>query len=578
MHASGASGFGPAPNGLGAIVRLGLTLAGFTCAGWMAAGPVVEWTRLQPFPATAQARTLMHDGQAVVALCDGGVILHHAPAGSWQRAATPTTNDLRSGLFAMDRFIVAGDGGAILTSDDGLGWEMRNTSTGANLVAVVAAGSNILALGAGGALLRSTDGLAWSSQPTPTFQTLRAAASGAGTYVAVGDAGTVLNSSDGTDWTLRTSVTEDNLEDVVFGNGVFMARGPHGVVISTDGLEWSSAAMAPAGRFTRVRSVGSQFIAVGSAGALATSPDGSIWTRRENATTSDLVDLATDGSQVVVVGAAGTLLRSTDGAVWDSLAPVTTENLSAVAWGNDRWLVLAQALSGPILRSNDGLSWSVTLQDPNSGIFLAPLRFEGGTFCAVFREPAALCHLVLRSVDGIDWGWEPGDTYGNEIGLADFVAQSHMTVTVWVPGWSLPPWNDWIQPAISVTSWSDLGTDAEHRLFWFDDELRSIAYGQNRFITVGKRGAMFVSNTIGPAAPVLAIGVDQASRRLRLEITGPSERTMRLEFSSDLANWTCVGTYGSADWPLWFDLPSEPGGATGFYRAVMEPEQWSLDC
>ncbi len=148
-----------------------------------------------------------------------------------------------------------------------------------------------------------------------------------------------------------------------------------------------------------------------------------------------------------------------------------------------------------------------------------------------------------------------------------------MTVTVWLPGVGLPPWYDWVRPTISVTSWSNLGTDAEHRLFGFDEELRSIAYGQNRFMTVGTAGTMFISNAIGPAAPVLAIGVDQASRRLRLEITGPPGHSIRLEFSPDLANWTCVGTYASADPPLWFDLPSGPGGATGFYRAVMEPEQ-----
>ncbi len=167
---------------LGTVTRLELTLAGFAWAGSMtSAGPVVEWTRLQPFPTAAQARTLMYDGEAVVAVCDGGVILHHAPAGNWQRAATPTTNELRSGLFATDRFVAAGDGGTIATSDDGLVWQTQVTGTGANLVAVVAAGSNLFALGEGGALLRSTDGLAWSLQPTPTSQTLRAAAYGAET-------------------------------------------------------------------------------------------------------------------------------------------------------------------------------------------------------------------------------------------------------------------------------------------------------------------------------------------------------------------------------------------------------------
>lgn len=824
MHSSGASCVGAAPRGLGAIERLVLTVASFVWAGWtISAGPVVEWTRLHPFPSAAQARTLMHDGQVFVALCDGGVILHHAATGSWKRAATPTTNELRSGLFAMGRFVAAGDGGTIVTSDDGLVWESQTTGTSADLVAVADAGSSLLALGEGGALLRSTDGLAWSIQAAPTSRTLRAAAYGAGTYVAVGDAGTVLTSSDGTLWTLRANVTQDNLEDVVFGNGVFMARGskwvvvstdgvqwaaqqpqgpdadiailftlrhtlrglafghglfalcgdtvrqdlgpfnpaycktytlrillvsadgtewhnlvdvspfepdgtvlgkmafgngvfvaldprgffrsdngldwalvrglasahlrfesgrflavepvsanpttpnriftsqdgatweelardpapdpmrdlyevvfgnerfviagsgvnlvstdgrswswrfhstdidPHGIVshngvfvalspagtllASTDGLEWSAVATAPEGNFAKVRFLGQQYIAVGSGGALATSPDGSNWTRRESGTASDLVDLATDGSQVVVVGAAGTLLRSTDGAVWHSLAPVTTENLSDIAWGNNRWMVLGPRPKGPILRSNDGVSWSVELlqppgrscppppQPPAWGPY-PPLRFEGGTFCAHFRYCGMPLNLLLRSADGIDWGSEPGGSYGNEIeiGLADFVAQSHLTVTVWLPGWiqQWPRGSDWVKPSINVISWSDLGTDTDSRFFYFDQELRSIAFGRNRFITVGEAGAIYVSNTIGPAAPVLAIGVDQASRRLRLEITGLPGRQMRLEFSADLANWIQVGTYSNADSPLWFDLASEPGGASGYYRAMTEPGQ-----
>ncbi len=616
MHASGATAVGAAPNGLGTITRLILTLAGFTCAGWMtSAGPVVEWTRLQPFPATAQARTLMHDGRAVVALCDGGVILHHAPAGSWQRAATPTTNELRSGLFAMDRFIVAGDGGTIATSDDGLGWEKRNTSTGANLVAVAAAGSNLFALGEGGALPRSTDGLASVAPANADFLHTAPLPYGGRTYVAVGDAGTVFSSIDGVAVDpLRTRSGRRHPGDVVFGNGVRWPAQPHkggfdgrrpgrpnspkAPMLTMDLPQFGDSCAAGlrtralacqampgirtrcrsqpytlpllfaspmpngdatgggirpvrwAGRdgvsemtcsspsthgdlpqrerprlglaerpaFAHVRFESGRFLlelALGQSGdpkpnlhpagrrdlgrtatrssadqrdlhevrwnerlvvgprrrpcstdeagrgagdsgvstrpltctesppqrlrhvlltggdaadldgriiglAVATAPAGqqgllcsstslssrgracglARWLELDRAESERrrIPDPAIDGARGGDCGRGRHLLRLTDGAVWDSLAPVTAQNLSAIAWGNDRWLVQGQAPSGPILRSNDGLSWSATLPEPYSGSFWPPLRFEGGTFCALFQDSAMPFHHEGRSM------------------------------------------------------------------------------------------------------------------------------------------------------------------------------------
>lgn len=81
---------------------------------------------------------------------------------------------------------------------------------------------------------------------------------------------------------------------------------------------------------------------------------------------------------------------------------------------------------------------------------------------------------------------------------------------------------------------------------------------------------MFASNDVASAAPVLGVSLDPTHHRLRLELKGPLDRRVRLESSPDLANWTYVGTYGSADPPPWFDLPAGPGGANGFYRAAFE--------
>jgi len=63
------------------MTRLSSALIGLAGAGFLTlAGPAIEWTRLQPFPTTAQAKTLICDGQAVVAAGPGLLALGESGA------------------------------------------------------------------------------------------------------------------------------------------------------------------------------------------------------------------------------------------------------------------------------------------------------------------------------------------------------------------------------------------------------------------------------------------------------------------------------------------------------------------
>ena len=371
------------------ISWLGLVLASLTVVGHSVfGGPVTEWTRLQPFPTPAQARVLLHDGQSVVALCQGGATLRYASDGTWRQGMTPTTNELRSGVFMFDRYLAVGDAGTISVSDDGLLWEPQPSGTSANLLSVVSAGPGLLAMGEGGTLLRSASGSDWELLETPTEQTLRAAAYGDGLYVVVGDAGTVLTSADGTEWTLAESQTTNNLREVVFGNGVFIARGSQWVVVSLDGIEWE--AQQPQGPDLD-------------------NPDVTIWRTLEGlAFGNGTFALSGYGTLLPKVqGASPYPLRSlqisSDGLQWFDLQDAVIPDsdpvgaLGKVVFGNGVFVSRDQR---GVFRSDNGSDWNQVM-----GPAFEDFRFESGLFLAVGPISAnpAVPNQMFISQDGSSW-------------------------------------------------------------------------------------------------------------------------------------------------------------------------------
>jgi hypothetical protein len=389
-------------------------------------------------------------------------------------------------------------------------------------------------------------------------------------FVIAGDRVNLV-SPDGLSWNWQFHEAGMEPHGIVSGNEVFVAVSPAGTLLtSTDGLEWEALTMTPPATFVRTRFLGDQFIAVGLAGAIASSPDGWNWVRRESGVIADLVDLATDGSRVVVVGDNGTALRSDDGAVWWPTSTTTTLNLLAVAWGNGRWLALAgnPVATDKVMWSTDGVGWSTETLNDEEAYLTTPLRFEGGQFRAIRRKGPPL-DTVVGSDDGLHWNWAPGQKYAPYCGqeLLDYIAHSDMTVAVSRRGYDYE--HDWQEATIWVTAWPSPELEAEESRFKFELNLRSIAFGRGRFMVVGDGGVILASN---PIDPVLALEVDPSARRLRLTLAGAAGQILRLEFSTDLAEWSDLGTYTAADSPLWFDLPSGSDSQSGFYRAVVEPE------
>lgn len=312
-------------------------------------------------------------------------------------------------IYAGGRYLAVGDYGTA-TSPDGITWTDSATLPGIfNTVAYV--NNQYWAVGHDGSwapiVFNSSDGLNWTIVQNAHALTALARAPSDGRIVAVGTSHIARTSTDnGASWSLAplgTIVSNYPFLDLVWSdsaNGfighVQVAANQHAykstdganwtslgtmnclggiaasptllvnvgtslagacMATSTDGATWTSvtppSSLYPKGVFW----TGSQFVAVGSGGLIATSPDGTNWTVRASGVSSTLYNGAANGSTLVVVGSSGTLLSSSDnGITWTPRSSGTTSTLRRARLASSDFYVTGAA--GTLLRSSNGISWT----------------------------------------------------------------------------------------------------------------------------------------------------------------------------------------------------------------------------
>ncbi len=167
----------------------------------------------------------------------------------------------------------------------------------------------------------------------------------------------------------------------------------------------------PAGLTTGLNDVvwnGSLFVAVGDLGKIVSSPDGITWTAHTSGSTQRLKGVYWDGSRFLAVGDGATILSSADGIDWSSLH--TGEDdvwLKDVSYSGNRYVAVGSlypANTAYMLTSLDGLTWTENLTLPQNGRFLSDVAWSGQLFVAsamaeAFPNEAA----VMVSQDGLTW-------------------------------------------------------------------------------------------------------------------------------------------------------------------------------
>lgn len=103
-----------------------------------------------------------------------------------------------------------------------------------------------------------------------------------------------------------------------------------------------------------------QWVAVGAAGALATSTSTTLasWTSRTSGFGTSSIDgvASNGGSLYCIVGDAGKIATSPDGITWTLRTSGTAANLRCVAYANGYWVV--GDVAGGIRTSPDGITWT----------------------------------------------------------------------------------------------------------------------------------------------------------------------------------------------------------------------------
>lgn len=286
---------------------------------------------------------------------------------------------------------------------------------------------------------------------------------GAPLFAAVGGAGTILVSGDGTNWGAKTSGTTNALYGVAFGDvsGVptFVAVGLHinadgtssgSFVSSTDGgATWILNSIYPPNNiFQCVTSGGTGgllggvtcgrnqsgplFVAVSSLADVLTSADGTNWTTQATSQ-GDMRAVTYGQSRFVAVGSEAAEVSS-DGINWTAGTGVSGSVLAGVAYGNGVFVAVGSGGGGSIYTSPDGTNWMANTSVSSSGA-LNGITFGRGTFVAVgpLQPTSGETAALLTSTDGTNWVARNGGAWGTLVGVTYANGEVSQFVAVGAP-------------------------------------------------------------------------------------------------------------------------------------------------
>lgn len=384
-----------------------------------------------------------------VAVTTNGLVLVTTDGINFGQIFSPQLISPNGITHGNDRFVAVGQNGAVMASTNGTNWTTGHAGVPAHLADVTYANGFFVAVGAGGTVVTSIDGLSWVQRDSNSAADLTGVTYGYGRFVAVAntpaDSDGLTTSTDGITWIPYALPKTALWNDIAFGNGSFVVVGQGGsillsgafltilsqpqsrVVCAEDSVAFTvtMAASCPVAyqwRFNGTNLPGatkatliiaSAFLEDAGMYSVAVSDDQNSaitapatlqvnlcraldhWTQRGPPPgTNTLRAIACGGGQLVAVGSSGAVLRSVDGLFWSVSAPFTNTTLNDVAYGGGQFV--AVGLNGTIATSTDGVNWS--LRDSGTNRTLRGVIWGAGLFAAVGD-----LGYVTTSSDGVSW-------------------------------------------------------------------------------------------------------------------------------------------------------------------------------
>jgi len=499
----------------------------------------------------------------------------------WWSRALPSgiTNDLVSLAYRSGQFVAASTTNLVVTSRDGTNWVFRRIEVPLKRIRVSPSGfiglstderiglspdgetwsfvqehgqgvstciagfgTEIVLTGEKSLLSSSAALTSWRKIGSPllvtnqNFNAITRSDVAGDPFVVVGDRGTILTYSAGA--TAAVNRNNDRVEDltgVAYGEGKYAAVGRRGVVWSrtdgTNGALWGylsdTGAWDPRGSGTTNDLAGvafgkGRFVAVGGAFAGSTS-HATIITSRDTTNWSPVVRLTAltdpatgakaypagiafgDGRFVVLAqGELGAAMVSVDGNRWDTSFSSVLNGMRGIGYGNGMFV----AVGTNIATSVDGFTWTLDTTVSNANLYA--VSGMNGTFVAVGGAPTA---LLVKTNGAAGWA----------------VSKARVTAPLFSVNTGASQFFACGTNGLSYNSRDGLNWDS-HTSFGAKFNQRSIIVGNNEIAMVGDRGDITVTpkidTVVGRPAPLYNVATGGGTGLDRLEsiaYTGTSQ-------------------------------------------------------
>lgn len=304
-----------------------------------------------------------------ITLADKNRILRSADGVNWTVAldVSDTTTRYEGVAVLGDRFLAVNGGGAIAWSTDAVSWDTDAFFDFTAIVRQLSVANDILFAGCdSGIIAYTTDGIGWTEVDIGigsgyAFR-IEQVSYFNGTYFAAGGNGTLASSTNLEDWTLHPVDEDAVMEKLMYYNGRYILLPVSGSrLLFSDDLEtWTDNRRIPIIRTAGAWVFDGLLVIAGSRGSVYTSEDGETFIEHP-VPASTFRDIAFDGQLYVAVGSAGVI--ATTGSDPLSVLNLTIQGEGEVARSPDQALYDTSTLIRLTARPASGqrfLWWETT--------------------------------------------------------------------------------------------------------------------------------------------------------------------------------------------------------------------------
>lgn len=516
--------------------------------------PGVIWNLRAVQPSFNDLRGVATNGgsRAVAVGAHGTILISDDHGVVWNKRNADPVIDLVSVAWTGSRFVAVGQSGSgapiVMSSPEGLNWYDSTCLTprfaGARFASVAANSSVAVAVGSSNLIAYSPDLREWTMAQSEPCSLNEVAWTG-GQFLAVGSKGHVRTSPDGKTWASHDVEAHSsvNLRGVAWNSSLIVAVGydastsQSAIFTSLNAVHWTRVSDPDLGAYNLASVVwtGEAFVAMDYYGNTLLSLNGSSWSHYKLAG-NGFDDLCWDGSRLIAVGYNGAIHITSEAnpklSDWD-------ERISG-----DAFPAFADMAAGDV----DGTERTVMVGANG-------LVVTSGTACATFAAPVypvsehlnGVTHTtywnmhfiavgsngtLITSADGLSWSSQTTDTSNRLNAIAWFVAKfpllpfgiavgdgGTIVKSTTTDGWQTqtsptsrklfdvavgsaaskgPSKSTRIAVAVGQDGTIVHSTDGENWTLVADskttDDLRGIAFGNDRFVAVGNNGTILASD------------------------------------------------------------------------------------